>query len=94
MDNLSFAKRVGVRLSSDGGVTWNDTLAGFTGAATEGTFASSSGVEIWAFKTPEFNLNTATPNFEFALFCQNPAAGETFWDNAFGNNYQRRFGQN
>jgi hypothetical protein len=88
VNNLSFGKQVGIRLSSDGGITWQDTAATFAGNITEGTFATSSGAEVWRFKTPELNINQASNTFQFAMYFRNLATGEMFWDNNFDQNYK------
>jgi len=88
VNNLAFAKRVGIRFSTDGGMKWRDSDATFAGGVTEGTFASSSGAELWKFKTPELNLDAASTVFRFAIYYQNLATGEWFWDNNFGQDYK------
>ncbi len=87
VNNLSFAKSVGVRMSADGGATWQDTSASFAGQhLPEGTFIGPA--EVWHFKTPELNLNAASPAFQFAVFYQNGMTGDTFWDNNFEQDYR------
>ena len=88
VNNLAFAKRVGIRFSTDGGTTWQDSDAAFAGGVSEGTFATSSGAELWKFKTPELNLDAASTMFRFAIYYQNLATGEWFWDNKFGRDYR------
>jgi hypothetical protein len=86
VNNLSFVKFVGVRVSLDGGGTWDDTAAAFSGQNTaDNRFIAPA--EVRKFKTPEFNLNLASPEFRFAVFYQNGAAGEMFWDSNFGQDY-------
>jgi len=83
--NLSFNKRVGIRLTANNWGTFQDTLATFNG-----TFPVAEGlseVEIWKFKTPEFNLDESTPVFRFAIFYHNLDTGEFFWDNNCGQDY-------
>jgi hypothetical protein len=87
VNNLSFAKEVGVRLSVDGGVSWRDTEASFSGFATESNSIGGTGVELWKFKTPEFNLDESSAQFRFAVFYRNLATGEEFWDDNFGQDY-------
>jgi hypothetical protein len=88
VNNLSFAKDVGVRLSADGGVNWHDTHGSFAGDHTgDGTFVGT-GAEVWKFKTPELNLDNSSPDFRFAVFYRNVATGEDFWDNNFGQDYK------
>ena len=87
VNNLSFVKSVGVRMSADGGTTWNDTVALFAGQKLpDGTFIGPA--EVWRFKTPELNLNAASSVFQLAVFYQNGATGETFWDNNFEQDYR------
>jgi hypothetical protein len=83
--NLSFNKRVGIRLSTNGWATFQDTDASFNGnvAVAEGL----SQVEIWKFKTPELNLDEGRPDFKFAVFYNNLDTGEFFWDNNFAQDY-------
>jgi hypothetical protein len=83
--NLSFQKHVGSRLSSNGGATFHDTNASFSGNVSVAVGVSQ--VEIWKFKTPELNLDQSSPDFRFAIFYNNLASGEWFWDNNFGQDY-------
>lgn len=88
VNNLAYAKDVGVRLSADGGVNWQDTHGSFAGDHTgDGTFVGT-GAEVWRFKTPELNLDNSSPDFRFAVFYRNLATGEVFWDNNFGQDYK------
>jgi hypothetical protein len=88
VNNLSFAKDIGVRLSADGGVNWYDTHGFFSGSHTStGTFVGT-GAEVWKFKTPELNLDNSSTEFRLAVFYRNIATGEMFWDNSFGQNYK------
>ncbi len=88
VNNLSFAKEVGIRLSVDGGASWQDRDASFVGFATESDSTGGTGVERWKFKTPELNLDESNPEFRFAVFYRNLATGEIFWDNNFQQDYQ------
>ncbi|HET7393002.1 MAG TPA: hypothetical protein VFK25_04390, partial [Candidatus Binatia bacterium] len=83
--NLSFQKHVGIRLSANGGASFHDTNASFSGNVSVAVGVSQ--VEIWKFKTPELNLDQSTANFKFAIFYNNPDSGEWFWDNNFGQDY-------
>jgi hypothetical protein len=83
--NLSFNKRVGIRLSTNEWATFQDTDASFNGNVSVAVGLSQ--VEIWKFKTPELNLDQSTPNFRFAIFYNNLNTGEWFWDNNFGQDY-------
>ena len=87
VNNLSFVKEVGVRMSVDGGITWDDTLGTFSGSSTslEGFIGPA---EVWKFRTPELNLNSSSPVFRFAVFYRNGATGEAFWDNNFDQDYR------
>ena len=88
VNNLGFAKNVGVRLSADGGLTWQDTNAGFSGAHTHGGIFVGPGAEVWRFKTPELNLDPSSAEFRFAVFYDDVSSGRTFWDNNFGADYR------
>lgn len=83
--NLSFNKRVGIRLTTNGWSTFQDTDAAFNG--NEPVAVGLSQVEIWKFKTPELNLDQSTPDFMFAIFYNNLNTGQWFWDNNFGLDY-------
>jgi len=83
--NLSFNKRVGIRLTANNWATSQDTLAGFGG--TVPVAEGLSEVEVWKFKTPEFNLDESTPAFRLAIFYNNVDTGAFFWDNNFGQDY-------
>jgi Carbohydrate/starch-binding module (family 21) len=88
VNNLSFGKEVAVRLSVDGGVSWQDRNATFSGFCTESNSIGGTGVEIWKFKTPELNIDESSDEFRFAVFYRNLATGEVFWDNNFEQNYR------
>jgi len=88
VNNIAFAKDVGVRLSADGGLTWRDTHGSFAGAGTAGGTFLGSGAEVWRFKTPELNLNPSASEFRFAVFFRVQSTGEVFWDNNFGQDYK------
>jgi len=83
--NLSFNKRVGIRLTADGWATSQDTDAFYSGPVS--VAEGQSQVERWSFKTPEFNLDESTPNFQFAIYYNDADTGQWFWDNNFGQNY-------
>jgi hypothetical protein len=88
VNNLSFAKEVGIRMSDDGGLNWSDVNGFFAGSTTsEGKFIGPA-AEVWKFKSPELNLNNASTEFRFAVFYRNLASGEVFWDNNFGQDYK------
>lgn len=63
VNNLCYAKRVGVWYTVDNGATSQGSDGHYLGPATEGTHASSAGAEGWAFKTPELNFNAASDTF-------------------------------
>jgi hypothetical protein len=88
VNNLAFAKDVGVRFSTDGGGSWHDSSGFFAGSQTSSGIFVGAGVEVWRFKTPVFNLNAASPTFHFAVFYRNLATGDVFWDNNFGQAYK------
>ena len=85
VNNLSFHKRVGVRLSANEWASFQDTDASFNG--TVSVAAGISQVEVWKFKTPELNLDQSSFNFKFAVFYNDLQTGEWFWDNNFFQDY-------
>jgi len=88
VNNLSFAKEVGIHLTVDGGASWQDRGASFSGFATESNSIGGSGVEVWKFKTPELNIDESANEFRFAVFYRDLATGEEFWDNNFEQDYR------
>ena len=88
VNNLSFAKDVGVRLSVDGGINWSDTHGIFAGSETSDHKFIGTAAEVWRFKTPELNFDNSSAEFRFAVFYRNVATGEIFWDNNFGQDYK------
>ncbi|HEY5813868.1 MAG TPA: hypothetical protein VIT91_10995 [Chthoniobacterales bacterium] len=83
--NLSYNKHVGIRWTSNNWATFEDTEATYAGVMP--MYASSSGVEVWKFKTPEYNLKESPPQFQFAIFYHKLDSGTSFWDNNFSHNY-------
>jgi hypothetical protein len=83
--NLSFNKRVGIRLSANGWASFQDTDASFDGNVAVAVGLSQ--VEVWKFKTPELNLDESQRAFIFAVFYENLDTAEWFWDNNFGQDY-------
>jgi hypothetical protein len=89
VNNLSYAKRVGIRYTTNQGATWNDTLATYGGPLnTDSTTAGPGSAEQWNFTTPELNYDNSSATFEFAVYYQRLDTGEWFWDNNFSQNYQ------
>ena len=88
VNNLAFAKRVGVRYTANGWASWQDRDAVYWSPAGEGTYATSGGVEVWRFKTPELNYDAASDVFAFAVYFNRPDTGQWYWDNNFGQNYK------
>jgi hypothetical protein len=87
VNNLSFAKRVGVLYTADGWASFAESDAAYAGPATEGAYSASTGAELWRFRTPELNYNGASENFEFTVYHQRLDTGALFWDNNFAQNY-------
>jgi hypothetical protein len=85
--NLSFNKRVGIRLTTNGWITFQDTDAAFNGNVPVAVAVRLSQVEVWKFKTPELNLDQSNPDFMFAVFYNDLNTGQWFWDNNFGLDY-------
>jgi hypothetical protein len=89
VNNLSPVKEVGVRLSADGGATWQEVDATFAGpAAGNGAAFDSSTAELWKFKSPELSFNPAASEFRFAVYYRNVPTDELFWDNNFVQDYK------
>lgn len=88
VNNLGFVKNIGVRMTADGGASWFDVPASFSSSTTtDGVFVGPD-AEVWRFKTPELNLNSAAPAFQFAVFYGDASTGATFWDNNFSQDYK------
>jgi hypothetical protein len=83
--NLSFNKRVGIRLSVNGGQTFYDTTAAFS--STVPVYLGISEVELWEFQTQNLTIDQSAPYFRFAIYYNNLDTGEWFWDNNFGRDY-------
>ena len=88
VNNRSFAKDNGVRLSADNGHTFHDTHGFFAGSHADNGIFVGPGAEVWQFKTPELNLDNSASEFRFAVFYRVQATGEVFWDNNFGQDYR------
>lgn len=88
VQNLSFAKEVGVRMSVDGGITWNDINGIYAGAMTSDGKIIGLAAEVWKFKSPELNYDHSSAEFRFAVFYRNLDNGDVFWDNNFGQDYK------
>jgi hypothetical protein len=84
VQNLSYAKNVGIRYSIDGGKTWLDSGGNYASLADEGAFNALGPVEQWNFSTPILN----SADYIFAAYYNNLETGEWFWDNNFGENYE------
>jgi hypothetical protein len=85
VNNLGPRKNVGVRLSADGGRTWQDYAARYEGPVTEGSAGGArplDGVEQWEFATPP--LAPTGPAFLFSAYY------DDHWDTNFGRNYALR----
>ena len=89
VNNRSFAKDVGVRLSVDNGHTFHDTHGFFAGSNADNGIFVGPGAKVWQFETPELNLDNSASEVRFAVFYQDQATGEVFWDNNFGQDYQQ-----
>jgi hypothetical protein len=75
LNNLSFHKNVGVRQSGDGWMSYLDISAGYSRSL-------GGSLERWTFGrniTPQ-----AFGRGEFAIYFQDRATGQEFWDNNFG----------
>jgi hypothetical protein len=83
IENVSYNKRVGIRLLPAGESTWLDVSAHYVGLATEESQVSLGPVERWEYGSPRLN----TSSFTFAAYYENLDTGEWHWDNNFGQNY-------
>lgn len=88
VNNLTFAKRVGVVMSRDNGATWEETLATYDGPV-QAVASSVAGVERWRFSTSHTTIPTGQGNgtYRFAVFFEPLGWGQTFWDNNFAQDY-------
>jgi hypothetical protein len=86
VNNFGFSKNVGIVITVDGGANWTAVQGELAQSTSDGKFSGSG--RVWTFKTPELNLNPASDSFFFAVFHQDLASGEEFWDNNFNQNYQ------
>ena len=87
VNNLSYNKKVGIRYTANG-TTWTNIDATYAGTTNLGSAASwVTGVEVWKFRTPEYNLITTPSAFQFAIYYQNINTGLWYWDNNFNQNY-------
>ena len=84
VENLSFRKKVGIRLSPDGGASWVDVDARYVGVASEGSNVALGPVEQWDYTSPVFN----TGAYVLAAYYSNLETGEWYWDNNFGQDYR------
>ncbi|MBU1694192.1 MAG: CBM21 domain-containing protein [Verrucomicrobia bacterium] len=84
VENLSFAKNVGIRLTKDNWATFQDIPATY---AYNMWVAGSANVEVWKFNKKVSLLGLGS-SFEFAVYYTDQATGITYWDNNFEQNYQ------
>ena len=89
VNNLSYAKNVGIRYTTNNWATWTDASATFSQPFESGENGESSpgNGEQWSFTTPVTSYDHASASFEFAVFYQRLDTGEWFWDNNFSQNY-------
>ena len=89
---ICYHKKVGIKISADNGITWQEIDAGYEYPVSEGSYIDVAlgelEVELWKFKTPTYNYNPASDSFKFAVYCQNLETGAWYWDNNFGQDYQ------
>jgi hypothetical protein len=84
VENLSFRKRVGIRLLPFGGSSWVDVDARYAGIASEGSNVALGPVERWDYTSPIFN----TGGYALAAYYNNLDTAEWYWDNNFGQDYR------
>ena len=85
VNNFGFSKNVGIVITVDGGANWTAVEGNLAQSTADGKFSGSG--RVWAFKTPELNLNPASDKFVFEVFHHDLASGKKFWDNNFGRDY-------
>jgi hypothetical protein len=84
VNNLSFNKRVGVRMTPQFTSDWIDVGAHYVGAADEGSPVNLGRVERWDYSSPLINTSGG---YQVAAYYQNLDTGEWHWDNNFGQDY-------
>ncbi len=84
VDNLSFNKRVGVRMATQFSSNWINVDARYVAAADEGSSVNLGQVERWDYSSPIINN---PGGYQLAAYYQNLDTGEWYWDNNFGQNY-------
>jgi hypothetical protein len=89
VNNLSYAKNVGIRYTTNNWATWMDTAATYVEPFDSGDDGESwpGNGEQWTFTTPELPYDNSSASFEFAIYYQRLDTGEWFWDNNFSQNY-------
>ncbi|WP_211361792.1 hypothetical protein [Pseudonocardia cypriaca] len=87
VNRLAYHKYVGIRLSADSGITWQDIAATYDRPITESLYETTlPGVEAWRFRTGMNGIQGG--RFHFAAFYNDLSNGQWYWDSNFGRNYQ------
>ncbi len=87
VNNLSYAKNVGIRYSTNGWITFQDVAAAYQGPASGGDLMPGD-AEAWSFKTPALPSDNASSTFEFVVYYNRLDNGQWYWDDNFSQNYK------
>jgi Carbohydrate/starch-binding module (family 21) len=84
--NLSYHKRVGIRVSADGWKSFTDVDATYGGLVSIAEGLSQ--IETWNFATPMFDFpGYGFGSFLFAAYYNDLDTGQWYWDSGLGDNY-------
>lgn len=83
VENLSYNKTVGIRMSRDGGSTWYNVDGAYQYSYTTG---GGNNVELWKV-THDFVAHPLTHDIRFAVYYYNDDWGTEYWDNNFYQDY-------
>lgn len=84
VEDLSYNKRVALRMSFNNGATWQDVDAVYFSTSSTG---GGQKVQTWKVNNFFYLAHPLTNDIKFAVFYQNKDTGIWYWDNNFGQNY-------
>jgi hypothetical protein len=87
VNNLSYAKNVGLRYTANGWTSFQDVAATYLGPVFDGD-TEPGDAEAWSFKTPALPYDNPSDTFEFVVYYNRVDNGEWFWDDNFAQNYK------